>query len=194
MLNQIDYYFDEQCIYDCFNACKNALWRNLNSEKAMQLDSLVKIHEVSESNKNDDYENAIVVDISNLQELMKTIINEFYDDSEIAGLFMNVDYIREKIETAIRDQSKLNCAITLERNSDLTMLFTLYFAQSISTTRYDLENELQYEDFDYSEFIDMIESELENNPSIDSFEKCNVGGEVQSEQEYIDIYYQITLK
>jgi hypothetical protein len=204
MFQQVDYYFDEKCIYDTFNVCINLLRNELSTEKACELNELVIIHEITD--QKDEYSDPdLFVNCENLKDSIEGIyahfeisieqlmIDEFSVRSRISELESRLHENNEEQDTLIESIS-FEC----KANSDLETLFLLHYSEKQFIAQLEIgidennelinESQIKYEDINYDELTDYVEVYLNESYIIKSF----LLDRVSSDETHVDLYYKIS--
>lgn len=151
MANKITYFFDNNKVKQAFEACIDVIERELSTSQSINLNEICTISE--EEHSDDEYvDDEIFVETHNIQEIIYFFLNEFEIDPR--KFYLSDDDIKNRYEYVIEDEiERSDFSISIEKNTNLDTLFNVLYARSIS-----LESVVQYEDFDYQEFFDAIES------------------------------------
>jgi hypothetical protein len=190
---QVDYYAEEP-VLSALNAAYSAIFAELQTETTMNFSNNIKVHNASEHAEDTEYEDSdIFVEIAQLQEIVQVWFDESgLTESVFQAGFSGLDNINES--------DKICYVITLTKDSDTEILFNILYARSITLETIELEHtseqQIQYEDYDYSDFIGNASDALVNNTDLAEyvFEFDHVGGDSGDNKIYVDLYFKINPK
>lgn len=194
LMQKTTYYFSDHAIYTAFVACINAIRSELNTERAYNLNENVAIIENYDNHELIDSE--MMINEHNLTDSIQSILESF--DIIAVNIFINSEYVANRFAEIINKMKDQNIneiiecfSLKFEKNSDTSLLFNVLYARSIQSQLVDDIDEtyIEYSDFDYESIFYVIEtaiSEIDPNVEI-SFD--HTGGDVNSDIEYLDLYY-----
>lgn len=200
VLQQVDYYFAEQCVLQAFKDCYSLLFEELNTENAFNLSEKVKIHEINQQlDEYSDYQ--IFVDCSNLKEQVEYLFDSF--DLNIESVFISERQVREQIKTIEQqlvddqeehDKIQVRIYFNCEKNSELDTLFMIRYArslklESVEINEFNTETTIEYSDFDYSDLDSYFESYLNESFIIKSYVQTHY----DSDEQGFDSYYNVSV-
>ena len=158
VLQQVDYYFAEQCVKDAFDECIAFLFDELMMNEAMNLSNNVKSHELNEQ-KEEYSDSDVFVDCSNLKETIESIFEAF--DVKIESILLYDSEIKNRIRDLEQDLiqnsdvefQKRSITIYCDKNSRKELLFFVHYTRHLSLELSDpadfsSEKILQYDDFE----------------------------------------------
>lgn len=199
VIQQVDYYFAEQCVKNAFDECIALLFDELMMNEAMNLSNNVKSHELNEQ-KEEYSDSDVFVDCSNLKEQIESIFEAF--DVKIESIFISETQVREQIKTIEQqlvddqeehDKIQVRLHFNCEKNSELDTLFMIRYArslklESIEINEFDTETTIEYSDFDYSELESYIDDYFAESKIVKSY----ILDHYDSDENTFDIYYKIS--
>jgi len=194
--NKIRYFFESNAIKEAFESCICVIQQEINMNQLFELNRICEISDQSiEEIEQNDWEETLLVETSNLKEYVEFFIEEFNID--VRSLFLSDDEIKKRLEEIItrikeEERNKFDFSISIEKSSDLETLFNVIYSRSIDQNE-DYEF-LEYEDFEYQAFFDAIDSIVSENNEIESFEFDHTGGETIDNIDHLDLYYNFKLK
>jgi len=187
------YYFESNQLKHAFEECLSVLQKELTTQQQTKWNRLILSVEMVGDNELG--ENSELITTSNIQAILQNLIAEF--NIQVVQLFLSKKQIQDRLDEIIsrgETQPKSYFSITLEKDSSYTTLFNVFFARSIEIEKYEDNECVKYEDFDYNPITDLIESVLENNSSlVIEYWFDHVGGDVDSKSEVVDLYYSFLL-
>jgi hypothetical protein len=195
MFSQKMSYYAEEPIFSALSACHNAIFNELSTENAMNFSNNVELIKIESELTNELKDSEIFVDEKNLQEMVKSWLNDL--DLIAANIFLPDLEITEKIDKLIAEKETKFCfSLKLNREANSETLFNVLYATIRFAQKDDLnciaENEqIEYVDYDYSDFTEMITSALSEYDEIEAAIFSHTSRETQSTEEFIDFYYTI---
>lgn len=197
VIQQVDYYFAEQCVKDAFDECIAFLFDELMMNEAMNLSNNVKSHELNE--QLEEYSDSdVFVDCSNLKETIESIFEAF--DVKIESVLLYDSEIKNRIKDLEQDLiqnsdiefQKRSITIYCDKNGRKELLFFVHYARHLSlelSDEFDLDSKIiHYEDFDYSELESYIDDYFAESKIIKSY----ILDHYDSDENTFDIYYKIS--
>jgi len=185
---QLDVYFEKQQYADLFSLFAAKVSGNLDMANQWRF-NMIKTHTIEEKVAHEDeFEDGELVIESASQ--LQDFCNEILDTLPVskAMLFPTATDAVERCQMAINEgKSKFDVSIKIAH--DASTLFSLLFARQIIEKTIDNQLMIEYSDLDYSEYIDAIAEAVKEIASSVSLD--HIGGEVQLDFEYIDIYMTI---
>jgi hypothetical protein len=174
MFSQKIEYFAEEPVLSDLKSAFQALFDEVSSEKAMNFDNNVEIF----------------VDEKNLQDVVKSWVSDL--DLDVAKIFLDATSIKEKLESKIAEQEeKIYFSIQLEKSGNANTLFNTLFAREITIS--PDTDAMNYEDYDYCDLMTFIEDQFTQFTTVEITHN-HVGGDADSNTEYLDFNYDIEYK
>jgi hypothetical protein len=191
MFSQPINYYAEEPVLSALNAAYSAIFAELSTETAMNLSNNVTIQDASEHKTEEYKDGEQFVEISDLHD----VVQEWFDNCGLNCTMFDAHFADFD---AADHPAKVDYDISLVKDSDAAALFNILYARDITVEvddPYEEESDshIEYDDFDYSDFIDFAANALEENPV---FKDCNiefdrVGGDINEGDEWTDLYFKI---
>jgi len=131
------------------------------------------------------------VNLRDLHDIVEDWFNESGLNHQIVFPLNMEEGGQSALEKLDQHETRISFHITLDQDSDSDILFSILYAQSIELSIEDDPQTISYNDFDYSDFIDYCSDALSAIDTSATFEFDHIGGDVDSNTEYIDFYFTI---
>ena len=198
MANSITYFFEDKEIKKVFKRCIGAIWDELSTVRAYELNEICTISK--EAHSDEEYKDGeILIEISNLRECIEHFIEHFKIDTR--SLYLDDETITDRIEYYLDNHEEfidkdLDFSLSFEKNRNIDTLFNLLFSDIQSLKVCGDHHEINYEQFDYANFTEAIEEIIEGKFSekIEEYDYVNISGDADDYKTYIDINYEIKSK
>jgi hypothetical protein len=201
-MNTTYYYFAEKCLLEAFESCKAAIFAELSSAKAIELEKNVI---VMDHEKDSEYtDDAICIDsVSVLKEQVAFLIKEF--EIDLVAIYLTesdiqqrINVIKEELKESEEDHIIKDFSLEFVNDSHASVLFNVMFARQVSLLDINdnepgTEYKIEYEDYEYTEIFDKINDCLDNIIEFE-YEYDHTGGDVGNNAEYLELYYKFTKK
>jgi hypothetical protein len=208
-MNTTHYYFAEKCLKEAFIACKAAIFSELTSSKAIELERNVIVEDLIADHIEENKifaENEITIENgSQLKDQVAFLITEFNVD--LVNIYITESDIQQRINVIIEELSESeedhiikDFSIEFVVNSNAETLFNVMFSrqsklENVSNDENEVENIIDYEDYDYTLIFDKINDCLEFTERTGfDYEYDHTGGDVGNNEEYLEFYYKFTKK
>jgi hypothetical protein len=204
-MNTIHYYFGEECLKTAFEECYSVIFAELTTEKAFNLNKNVEIIEdlynYEDELKNDEM---LIETPTQLKRAIEYIVADYCTQEDIVAIYLNEKDILNRLDDILTDLEEKDSvtkdfSITLYKNSNAETLFNVIFARGIqfidvSNDEETIDYIIDYEDFDYSAITDFIDQTIMHIAPDYDFSFDHIGGETQSDKEFLDLYYKFDKK
>jgi hypothetical protein len=202
-MNTIYYYFAEKCLKEAFEECYSAIFAELNTEKAFNLNKNVEIIEDLYNYEDELKDDEMLIESPlQLKETIEYLIEEC--NLDIVNVFITEKEILDRLDGILTDLEEKDSvtkdfSITLYKNSNAETLFNIMFARAITllnVSNYEetIDYIIDYEDYDYSAITDFIDQTIMHIAPDYDFSFDHIGGETQSDKEFLDLYYHFDKK